>query len=65
MGAMLMILVGWGDFRNSMADDFPDADLDAILKIIKIKKSILPLKNTKIITAKLEMMAHILFEPTR
>ena len=31
MGAILMILVGWGDFRNSMADDFPDADLDAIL----------------------------------
>ena len=32
MGSILMILVGWGDFRNSMADDFPDADLDAILE---------------------------------
>ena len=29
--AILMILVGWGDIQNSMADDFPDADLDAIL----------------------------------
>jgi len=32
MGSILMILVGWGDFQNSRADDFPDADLDAILE---------------------------------
>ena len=31
LGSILMLLVGWGDFQNSMADDFPDADLDAIL----------------------------------
>ncbi len=31
MGSILMVLVGWGDFKNSMADDFPDGDLDAIL----------------------------------
>ena len=32
MGSILMILVGWGDFQNSRAADFPDADLDAILE---------------------------------
>ena len=26
-----MLLIGWGDIQNSMAEDFPDADLDAIL----------------------------------
>tara|TARA_B100001758_G_scaffold55156_1_gene45502 strand:+ start:152 stop:772 length:621 start_codon:yes stop_codon:yes gene_type:complete len=31
MGSVLMLLVGWGDIQNSMAEDFPDADLDAIL----------------------------------
>ena len=31
MGSVLMLLIGWGDFQNSMAEDFPDADLDAIL----------------------------------
>ena len=31
MGSILMILVGWGDFKNSMAEDFPEGDLDAIL----------------------------------
>ena len=32
MGSILMLLVGWGDVQNSMAEDFPDADLDAILE---------------------------------
>ena len=32
MGSILMILVGWGDFQNSMAEDFPAGDLDAILE---------------------------------
>ena len=32
VGSILMLLVGWGDVQNSMADDFPDADLDAILE---------------------------------
>ena len=27
-----MILIGWGDVQNSMADDFPEADLDPILE---------------------------------
>jgi hypothetical protein len=31
MGSVLMLLIGWGDIQNSMAEDFPDADLDAIL----------------------------------
>ena len=31
MGSILMILTGWGDIQNSMAEDFPRADLDAIL----------------------------------
>ena len=31
MGSVLMLLIGWADIQNSMADDFPDADLDAIL----------------------------------
>ncbi len=31
MGALLMVAIGWGDIQNSMADDFPTADLDDIL----------------------------------
>ena len=31
MGSVLILLIGWGDIQNSMAEDFPDADLDAIL----------------------------------
>ena len=31
MGSILMILTGWGDIQNPMAEDFPRADLDAIL----------------------------------
>ena len=31
MGSVLMLLIGWVDIQNSMAEDFPDADLDAIL----------------------------------
>ncbi len=32
LGSILMILIGWGDIQNSMADDFPEADLDPILE---------------------------------
>tara|TARA_X000000368_G_scaffold363930_1_gene309359 strand:+ start:76 stop:696 length:621 start_codon:yes stop_codon:yes gene_type:complete len=32
LGSILMILIGWGDVQNSMADDFPEADLDPILE---------------------------------
>ena len=31
MGSLLMLAIGWGDIQNSMADDFPTADLDDIL----------------------------------
>ncbi len=32
LGSILMILIGWGDVQNSMAEDFPEADLDPILE---------------------------------
>ena len=32
LGSVLMVLAGWGDVQNSMADDFPEADLDPILE---------------------------------
>jgi len=32
LGSILMILIGWGDVQNSMADDFPEEDLDPILE---------------------------------
>lgn len=32
LGSILMILIGWGDVQNSMADDFPEADLNPILE---------------------------------
>jgi hypothetical protein len=32
LGSVLMVLIGWGDVQNSMADDFPVADLDPILE---------------------------------
>lgn len=32
LGSILMILIGWGDVQNSMAEDFPEVDLDPILE---------------------------------
>ena len=63
MGAILMILVGWGDFRNSMADDFPDADLDAILDNYQNQEINITAEEYQDYHDELEMMAHILFEP--
>ena len=30
MGAILMVLVGWGDIGNSMADEYPDASYPSL-----------------------------------
>ena len=30
MGAILMVLVGWGDIGNSMADEYPDAEYPVV-----------------------------------
>ena len=32
LGSILMLITGWGDFQNSQAEDFPEADLDDILE---------------------------------
>ena len=32
LGSILMVVIGFGDIQNSMADDFPDADLEPILE---------------------------------
>ena len=32
LGSILMVVIGFGDIQNSMAEDFPDADLEPILE---------------------------------